>query len=187
MLGAGMDVKLCECGCGEPAPIAKKTDLKKKTVRGQPVRFIARHFFRTNKGRSHANWRGGTSSKGGYVGILREDGSYILEHVKIAESVLGKKLPDGAVVHHVNGVRSDNKHCNLVICQDQAFHMLIHQRARALAATGNASSVKCGFCKQWGMPGDENLNIDRTWAAYHRSCNATYEKARRMKKTEVLL
>ncbi len=35
--------KLCECGCGEPAPIAKRTDSKRGYRKGEPIRFITRH------------------------------------------------------------------------------------------------------------------------------------------------
>jgi hypothetical protein len=37
------EVKPCECGCGLPAPIAKKTCRKYGWVKGQPVRFIHGH------------------------------------------------------------------------------------------------------------------------------------------------
>lgn len=40
--------KLCECGCGTPAPIATATWAKYGYVRGQPVRFL--------RGHSHAKW-----------------------------------------------------------------------------------------------------------------------------------
>ena len=36
-------VKLCECGCGEPAPLAKWNDKRKGHVKGQPVRFVPGH------------------------------------------------------------------------------------------------------------------------------------------------
>lgn len=36
-------VKLCECGCGGPAPISKVTDRTHGYVRGQPRRFISGH------------------------------------------------------------------------------------------------------------------------------------------------
>lgn len=42
-------VKLCECGCGEPAPIAKVTIKAKGHVAGQPIRFIAGHQNRGRK------------------------------------------------------------------------------------------------------------------------------------------
>lgn len=36
-------VKLCECGCGRPAPLARKTERKRGWVKGQPIRFIQGH------------------------------------------------------------------------------------------------------------------------------------------------
>ncbi len=35
--------KLCECGCGNPAPIAKKTRTKQGHIKGEPIRFIYHH------------------------------------------------------------------------------------------------------------------------------------------------
>ena len=40
---AGADVKLCECECGLPAPIATATRANRGHIKGQPVRFIAGH------------------------------------------------------------------------------------------------------------------------------------------------
>jgi hypothetical protein len=36
-------MKLCECGCGQPAPISKHTNRRRGYVTGEPVRFIAGH------------------------------------------------------------------------------------------------------------------------------------------------
>jgi hypothetical protein len=36
-------VKLCECGCGKLAPIAKKNNRQLGHVKGQPIRFIVGH------------------------------------------------------------------------------------------------------------------------------------------------
>jgi hypothetical protein len=38
---------LCECGCGEPTNIAKKTSTRDKTVKGEPVRYLPGHHQRT--------------------------------------------------------------------------------------------------------------------------------------------
>jgi hypothetical protein len=35
--------KLCECGCGQPAPIAKTTWKRRGYIKGQPLRFISGH------------------------------------------------------------------------------------------------------------------------------------------------
>ena len=37
------DPKLCECGCGHPAPLAKRTDPRRGLIAGQPARFIRGH------------------------------------------------------------------------------------------------------------------------------------------------
>jgi hypothetical protein len=39
-------VKLCECGCGQPAPMAVRTDTAKGYVKGQPLRFVHGHGLR---------------------------------------------------------------------------------------------------------------------------------------------
>jgi len=41
------DPVLCECGCGQPAPIAARTDRKHGWVKGQPKRYILGHINRT--------------------------------------------------------------------------------------------------------------------------------------------
>lgn len=43
------NVKLCECGCGQLAPIAKFSDATKGLVRGQPMRFVKGHNRRGAK------------------------------------------------------------------------------------------------------------------------------------------
>lgn len=37
------EIKLCECGCGLPVPIAKSTERRTGAIRGQPQRFIRGH------------------------------------------------------------------------------------------------------------------------------------------------
>ncbi len=47
----GTEQKLCECGCGEPTPLAKKTNTAAGLVIGQPVRFLPGHNMRVkNRG-----------------------------------------------------------------------------------------------------------------------------------------
>lgn len=61
------------------------------------------------------------------------DGRRVLEHIYKAEQALGKPLPAGAVVHHMNGVKHDNDTpYNLIICPDQTYHLLLHKRAKEL-------------------------------------------------------
>lgn len=90
--------------------------------------------------RTIARQRNGES----YV-MIRVDGSYIGEHILIAEKALGKPLPAKALVHHVDrdGTNNNTKSpWNLVVCPDQGYHMLIHARARALGYEPMRSSDK---------------------------------------------
>src|SRR6266568_4976696 len=41
-----LETKLCECGCGQPAPIAQQSTTRKGWVKGQPKRFIMGHQAR---------------------------------------------------------------------------------------------------------------------------------------------
>jgi hypothetical protein len=38
---------LCECGCGQPAPLAKRTDRRQGTVKGEPQRYIRGHSMKS--------------------------------------------------------------------------------------------------------------------------------------------
>jgi len=103
----------------------------------------------------HHGWRGGVKDASqGYRVALRKghprstkDG-YVLEHILIAEKAIGKPLPKGAEVHHVDENRANNANSNLVICQNHAYHHLLHTRMRILEAGGhpNLHRICCG-CK----------------------------------------
>jgi hypothetical protein len=49
--------KLCECGCGQPAPIAKGNNSANGYVKGQPTRFVRGHYKGTSReGRRPTNF-----------------------------------------------------------------------------------------------------------------------------------
>ena len=73
----------------------------------------------------------GSIGKNGYVD-MRIDGRRVYEHVLVAERALGKLLPKGAIVHHMNCDRKDNRPENLVICPNEAYHRLIHKRMKKM-------------------------------------------------------
>lgn len=106
-------------------------------------------------------------------------------HVVLAEKALGKPLPRGAVVHHVDGDGRNNKN-NLVVCPSQKYHALLHYRTRALEEAGNASYKQCKFCKSWG----DADNYPGVWGTsnpargdiefFHRACVNMYNTKRKL-------
>lgn len=176
--------KLCECGCGKPAPIAKGTSTRDGWIKGMPVRFISGHWARTSaakRGHEDSQWKGGRTqhTPGGYIRVKREGHpratkGYVLEHIVVAEEALGHYLPLTAEVHHVNERKGENKNVNLVICQDRAYHALLHQRLRAYRATGNPSALKCNICKEWGT----DVTAKRGRNPVHLHCRRAYMNKR---------
>lgn len=158
--------KTCECGCG--------TLVSQRFARGHNQRGPLSHW-----------WTGGrTDHQRGYLLVKdRAHGragtkGYVFEHIKIAELAIGRPLPPGAEVHHVNENTSDNANRNLVICENGAYHKLLHRRTKALRMTGSVHGARCLFCKQWGVPERDNMNV--TWRptqslrAYHRPCSTIF-------------
>ncbi len=84
----------------------------------------------------------------GYIRVYlpehpRASHGYILEHMLVVERALGKPLPLTAEVHHIDGDHANNTNSNLVVCENGSYHMLLHQRQRALAACGDPSAPAC--------------------------------------------
>lgn len=83
----------------------------------------------------------------GYPTIGRHNERVKLVHRVRAEKALGKPLPVGAQVHHPDEDKL-NLNSRLVICQDAAYHQLLHFRMRIKAAGGNPNTDRiCSRCK----------------------------------------
>ena len=185
----GCTVRLCECGCGLPAPIAKMTAKRIGHIKGQPVRFRHGHWARTDamRGDKNQNWKGGSFVHGsGYIMVQAPEhpransSGYVLEHIVIAERALGHYLPLRAEVHHVNETRADNRNKNLVICQDGAFHRLLHARKRAYQACGDPTARQCWLCRKW----DPVCDRGKGKASYHKQCFLQYQQSKRSQRSK---
>ncbi len=174
----------CQCGCGEKAPICRNHHPARGYVKGEPRRFIMGHNTKLKplKGSNHPNWNGGRTIHGkGYIMILSpnhpraNNKGYVMEAILIAEKALGKYLPLGAVVHHVNSTTNSGP---LVVCQNKSYHTILHLRERALKVCGHANWRKCRICKKYDAP--EKLHINEKWNnIYHRECRSQYMKRKR--------
>jgi len=140
--------------------------------------------FRPMVGPENGRWKGGRAvDEMGYVLILNRDhpharsNGYVREHILIVEKALGKPLPPIAQVHHFDGIRGNNDQGNHVICQDDAYHKLLHQRTRAYEACGHASWLKCKFCHEYDSPDNLISAVHNgRHSQHHSSCRRDYNR-----------
>ena len=76
--------------------------------------------------------------KNGYVLILHpghprvnRDG-YVSEHILVWEQVHGKPLPIGWIIHHLNGIKHDNRPGNLIGLPNKKHYLVLQAKAKRI-------------------------------------------------------
>lgn len=107
---------VCQCGCGRPVPLAKKTSTKWGIKKGQPIRFLLGHGrWKFNRIETCADtqaarflskikiidkcwlWTGATNEHG--YGKLSANGSWRLAH-RVSWNLSNGEIPDNLQVLH---------------------------------------------------------------------------------------
>jgi HNH endonuclease len=77
-------------------------------------------YSQATNAEGHPLWKGGRTLSKGYVLVHQrahpraDKNGYVREHIVNWELAHGQPLPDGWVVHHLNGIKHDNRPENLV-------------------------------------------------------------------------
>ncbi|KKK79207.1 hypothetical protein LCGC14_2835830 [marine sediment metagenome] len=119
--------------CGKPKKPASKLC--------RPCGYLA------SRGQRSPHWKGGRlKHSGGYIIVYKPEHpraskqGYVLEHIFIWEQAHNKPVSKGWEVHHYNGIKDDNRPCNLFAKTKKEHRLIIpelQKRIQQLEASLN--------------------------------------------------
>jgi hypothetical protein len=122
--------KECECGCGQVIPLKawhfKSWSKIPKCIVGHNP---ASHFKEGNK----LGWKGGVYQSGGYVYVFNPNhpnanaNGYIKRSRMVMEGYIGRYIKRSEHVHHINGIKTDDRIENLRLLSLEQ-HMSLHHK-----------------------------------------------------------
>lgn len=118
-----------------------------------------------NVGMYGSRWRGGRiKNRQGYINILvpshpsAKKSGYMFEHRYLMEKHLGRLLDSNEVVHHINGIKDDNRIENLIVLTNK-IHGIHHTTERY--ANGESFGFQKGHGSFHKPPGKWAIRFDR--------------------------
>ena len=123
--------------CGKPlkgfrAQRCQSCEQKRRWTEGKVTQL-------TKTREQHHNWKGGFNrQKGGYVLILHPEhpranrDGYVREHIIVWEETHGKPLPNGWIIHHLNGIKDDNRPRNLIALPNKKHYLVLQAKAKRI-------------------------------------------------------
>ena len=96
------------------------------------------HYAYGLTGENHPSFKGYKSiNSEGYVQVYVEKGVYKLEHRLIVSEFLNRELKDTEIIHHINGIKDDNRLDNLYLFEKSGAHVSYHENFK----NGNAIEI----------------------------------------------
>jgi len=113
---------------------AIKLNIKKnRIVYSKTISKILKEKFKNGtlsmKLENNPRWKGGRiiEKNTGYIKIYNPkhpnaNGNYVYEHRLIMEKYLKRYLLKSEIIHHINGIKNDNRLKNLILCKSNSEH-----------------------------------------------------------------
>lgn len=114
--GHNLNYYICLCDCGKTKSIYRYNLISGKS---SSCGCVSKEKNIAMSGQKSKAWKGGKYIDGGYVMVYikkhpkAKKNGYVREHVVVMEQKLGRQLILGENVHHINGLKTDNRIENL--------------------------------------------------------------------------
>ena len=131
-------VNYCKCGCGAKVRGLYVSghnlrNLYRSKSHGKKISIAQKEAWKTKRKRKPI---GSTNHDcNGYIRVKVVEGSgrWITQHILVMENHIGRKLRLGECVHHINGIKVDNRIENLFLCESHRQHQLLEDSLRIIA------------------------------------------------------
>ena len=127
-------IKICK-ECERPFVIRQSVYNKRVTC---SLKCAAKMRTRLFKGKNAPNWKGGKSINFlGWTWVYcpehpKSHNNYVAEHRLIMEKEIGRRLESEEIVHHINGIKTDNRIENLELHNRSSHGMLHHPKGKRI-------------------------------------------------------